>query len=176
MNWEGSSIWATVLCSCVLVFACVVILSVYVLAYEVIVCVFLCICFFLWDVFLCVTRPQILAQGKSSPTAPPKQANKLDNMLGSLQSDLHKLGVQTVAKGVCGACNKPIVGQVTLHTHTHKHTEATFMQNTYRLHAHTHTYMHTHSHSTLLSLLHTFSGPFWMYFMFLGLFFIFWIS
>uniref|UniRef100_A0A8C7NWN3 LIM zinc-binding domain-containing protein n=1 Tax=Oncorhynchus mykiss TaxID=8022 RepID=A0A8C7NWN3_ONCMY len=33
-------------------------------------------------------------------------------MLGSLQSDLHKLGVQTVAKGVCGACNKPIVGQV----------------------------------------------------------------
>ncbi|XP_045078971.1 paxillin-like isoform X1 [Coregonus clupeaformis] len=58
------------------------------------------------------TSGQILAQGKSLPTAPPKQANKLDNMLGSLQSDLHKLGVQTVAKGVCGACNKPIVGQV----------------------------------------------------------------
>ncbi|CAB1353970.1 unnamed protein product [Coregonus sp. 'balchen'] len=55
------------------------------------------------------TPPKILAQGKSLPTAPPKQANKLDNMLGSLQSDLHKLGVQTVAKGVCGACNKPIV-------------------------------------------------------------------
>ncbi|XP_010879643.1 paxillin isoform X1 [Esox lucius] len=57
-------------------------------------------------------QSNILAKGKSSPTAPPKQANKLDNMLGSLQSDLHKLGVQTVAKGVCGACNKPIVGQV----------------------------------------------------------------
>ncbi|XP_045078973.1 paxillin-like isoform X3 [Coregonus clupeaformis] len=57
-------------------------------------------------------QSNILAQGKSLPTAPPKQANKLDNMLGSLQSDLHKLGVQTVAKGVCGACNKPIVGQV----------------------------------------------------------------
>ncbi|CAL8402709.1 unnamed protein product [Arctogadus glacialis] len=50
--------------------------------------------------------------GKSSPTGPPKQANKLDNMLGSLQSDLNRLGVQTVAKGVCGACKKPIVGQV----------------------------------------------------------------
>ncbi|XP_036806107.1 paxillin isoform X3 [Oncorhynchus mykiss] len=57
-------------------------------------------------------QSNILAQGKSLPKAPPKQANKLDNMLGSLQSDLHKLGVQTVAKGVCGACNKPIVGQV----------------------------------------------------------------
>ncbi|KAF7208312.1 paxillin a isoform X2 [Nothobranchius furzeri] len=55
---------------------------------------------------------QIQSQGKTSPTAPPKQANKLDNMLGSLQSDLNKLGVQTVAKGVCGACKKPIVGQV----------------------------------------------------------------
>ncbi|XP_067377703.1 uncharacterized protein [Channa argus] len=52
---------------------------------------------------------QIMAQGK---TGPPTQVNKLDNMLGSLQSDLNKLGVQTVAKGVCGACCKPIVGQV----------------------------------------------------------------
>ncbi|KTG06703.1 hypothetical protein cypCar_00010321 [Cyprinus carpio] len=38
---------------------------------------------------------QIMAQGKG----PQPQVNKLDNMLGSLQSDLHKLGVQTVAKG-----------------------------------------------------------------------------
>ncbi|KAK3540517.1 hypothetical protein QTP70_032733 [Hemibagrus guttatus] len=51
---------------------------------------------------------QIMAQGKGQNT----QVNKLDNMLGSLQSDLHKLGVKTVAKGVCGACCKPIVGQV----------------------------------------------------------------
>ncbi|CAG5920404.1 unnamed protein product [Menidia menidia] len=43
---------------------------------------------------------------------PLRGVNKLDNMLGSLQSDLNKLGVQTVAKGVCGACTKPIVGQV----------------------------------------------------------------
>ncbi|XP_030631471.1 paxillin a [Chanos chanos] len=56
----------------------------------------------------------IMAQGKGSgsPTSPPKQGNKLDNMLGSLQSDLNRLGVQTVAKGVCGACKKPIAGQV----------------------------------------------------------------
>ncbi|KAG9330138.1 hypothetical protein JZ751_027213 [Albula glossodonta] len=40
------------------------------------------------------------------------KGNKLDSMLGSLQSDLNRLGVQTVAKGVCGACRKPIVGQV----------------------------------------------------------------
>ncbi|KAG7229743.1 hypothetical protein INR49_012539 [Caranx melampygus] len=53
----------------------------------------------------------IQSQGKTSPTAAPKPANKLDNMLGSLQSDLNRLGVQTVAKGVCGACKKPIVGQ-----------------------------------------------------------------
>lgn len=56
-----------------------------------------------------------MAQGKSSPTSVPKQGNKLDNMLGSLQSDLNRLGVQTVAKGVCGACKKPIAGQVRDH-------------------------------------------------------------
>ncbi|XP_029006049.1 paxillin-like isoform X3 [Betta splendens] len=55
---------------------------------------------------------KIQSQGKTSPTPAPKPANKLDNMLGSLQSDLNRLGVQTVAKGVCGACKKPIVGQV----------------------------------------------------------------
>lgn len=57
-------------------------------------------------------QSNIQSQGKTSPSAPPKPANKLDNMLGSLQSDLNRLGVQTVAKGVCGACKKPIVGQV----------------------------------------------------------------
>ncbi|TNM88528.1 paxillin-like isoform X3 [Takifugu flavidus] len=57
-------------------------------------------------------QSNIQSQGKVSPTGPPKPSNKLDNMLGSLQSDLNRLGVQTVAKGVCGACKKPIVGQV----------------------------------------------------------------
>ncbi|XP_030586317.1 paxillin-like [Archocentrus centrarchus] len=57
-------------------------------------------------------QSNIQSQGKTSPSPAPKPANKLDNMLGSLQSDLNKLGVQTVAKGVCGACKKPIAGQV----------------------------------------------------------------
>ncbi|CAI5688419.1 unnamed protein product [Oreochromis niloticus] len=57
-------------------------------------------------------QSNIHSPGKTSPSPAPKPANKLDNMLGSLQSDLNKLGVQTVAKGVCGACKKPIAGQV----------------------------------------------------------------
>uniref|UniRef100_A0A3Q2Q7Y2 Paxillin a n=1 Tax=Fundulus heteroclitus TaxID=8078 RepID=A0A3Q2Q7Y2_FUNHE len=57
-------------------------------------------------------QSNIQSQGKASTSAPAKPANKLDNMLGSLQSDLNKLGVQTSAKGVCGACKKPIAGQV----------------------------------------------------------------
>ncbi|XP_053325742.1 paxillin isoform X2 [Spea bombifrons] len=59
---------------------------------------------------------KFMAQGKSvsssPPSATPKPGSQLDNMLGSLQSDLNKLGVATVAKGVCGACKKPIAGQV----------------------------------------------------------------
>lgn len=53
-----------------------------------------------------------MAQGKGGAPSGHPQVNKLDNMLGSLQSDLNKLGVHTLAKGVCGACCKPIVGQV----------------------------------------------------------------
>uniref|UniRef100_A0A8C3D4T9 Paxillin n=1 Tax=Corvus moneduloides TaxID=1196302 RepID=A0A8C3D4T9_CORMO len=60
---------------------------------------------------------KFMAQGKSreqlsSIHSPPSLAGQLDTMLGSLQSDLNKLGVATVAKGVCGACKKPIAGQV----------------------------------------------------------------
>ncbi|XP_055093124.1 paxillin isoform X5 [Symphalangus syndactylus] len=62
------------------------------------------------------TSGQFMAQGKtgssSPPVGPPKPGSQLDSMLGSLQSDLNKLGVATVAKGVCGACKKPIAGQV----------------------------------------------------------------
>ncbi|XP_069071142.1 paxillin isoform X1 [Pleurodeles waltl] len=62
------------------------------------------------------SQTHFMAQGKagsgSPPSAPPKPGSQLDNMLGSLQSDLNKLGVATVAKGVCGACKKPIAGQV----------------------------------------------------------------
>ncbi|NXR06743.1 PAXI protein, partial [Semnornis frantzii] len=59
---------------------------------------------------------QFMAQGKVGSSSPPsttsKPGSQLDTMLGSLQSDLNKLGVATVAKGVCGACKKPIAGQV----------------------------------------------------------------
>ncbi|KAM3826316.1 paxillin isoform 3-T3 [Vipera latastei] len=59
---------------------------------------------------------KFMSQGKSAgsypSTTPPKPGSQLDSMLGSLQSDLNKLGVATVAKGVCGACKKPIAGQV----------------------------------------------------------------
>ncbi|KAF4789998.1 paxillin isoform X5 [Turdus rufiventris] len=59
---------------------------------------------------------KFMAQGKAGSSSPPsttsKPGSQLDTMLGSLQSDLNKLGVATVAKGVCGACKKPIAGQV----------------------------------------------------------------
>ncbi|NXP28094.1 PAXI protein, partial [Scytalopus superciliaris] len=63
-----------------------------------------------------VSSLQFMSQGKTGSSSPPSTASKpgsqLDTMLGSLQSDLNKLGVATVAKGVCGACKKPIAGQV----------------------------------------------------------------
>ncbi|NXC45918.1 PAXI protein, partial [Penelope pileata] len=59
---------------------------------------------------------QFMAQGKagssSPPSTTPRPDSQLDTMLGTLQFDLNKLGVATVAKGVCGACKKPIAGQV----------------------------------------------------------------
>ncbi|KAK7494065.1 hypothetical protein BaRGS_00014723 [Batillaria attramentaria] len=49
-----------------------------------------------------------------SPTSPGVvvQNSSLDSMLGDLQSDMNRQGVNTKKKGVCAACNKPIVGQV----------------------------------------------------------------
>ncbi|KAL0272604.1 UNVERIFIED_CONTAM: hypothetical protein PYX00_005511 [Menopon gallinae] len=41
----------------------------------------------------------------------PKQ-NQLDCMLGNLQADMSRQGVNTAQKGCCNACDKPIVGQV----------------------------------------------------------------
>lgn len=40
------------------------------------------------------------------------QGGQLDAMLGDLQSDLSKQGVTTKTKGLCAACNQPVVGQV----------------------------------------------------------------
>ncbi|XP_064355582.1 transforming growth factor beta-1-induced transcript 1 protein isoform X2 [Dromaius novaehollandiae] len=47
-------------------------------------------------------------------TPPPQQPapGSLDSMLVLLQSDLSRRGVPTGSKGVCGACRKPIAGQV----------------------------------------------------------------
>lgn len=47
-----------------------------------------------------------------SPTGTSKGVDQLDSMLGTLQSDMSKQGVNTSPKGHCTACNKPIVGQV----------------------------------------------------------------
>ncbi|XP_060699751.1 paxillin-like isoform X3 [Hemiscyllium ocellatum] len=50
--------------------------------------------------------------GSSTVAGPQKAGSQLDNMLDELHVGLNKLGVATVAKGVCAACKKPIAGQV----------------------------------------------------------------
>lgn len=49
--------------------------------------------------------------GEAPHSAPPSE---LDNMLGSLESDMKGHGVTVATKGLCGACAKPVVGQVRL--------------------------------------------------------------
>ncbi|XP_061162796.1 paxillin-like isoform X1 [Saccostrea echinata] len=46
----------------------------------------------------------------STPVAP--QREELDSMLGNLHEDMKSQGVTTKTKGVCGACNQPVIGQV----------------------------------------------------------------
>ena len=41
-----------------------------------------------------------------------KVPTNLDNMLVDLQENMDKQGIRTTQKGVCNACQKPIVGQV----------------------------------------------------------------
>lgn len=55
-----------------------------------------------------VTAPQ---QPAAAPPQ-PSSGGSLDSMLGLLQSDLSRQGVQTSSKGNCSACQKPVVGQV----------------------------------------------------------------
>lgn len=38
--------------------------------------------------------------------------DQLEFMLGNLQADMSRQGVNTMQKGCCNACDKPIVGQV----------------------------------------------------------------
>lgn len=42
----------------------------------------------------------------------PQQRDQLDLMLGNLQADMSRQGVNTQQKGCCSSCDKPIVGQV----------------------------------------------------------------
>ncbi|KAK0174712.1 hypothetical protein PV327_010449 [Microctonus hyperodae] len=56
-------------------------------------------------------------QGESSHTLTQTSTthvkqNQLDSMLGNLQADMSRQGVNTTQKGCCNACEKPIVGQV----------------------------------------------------------------
>lgn len=44
--------------------------------------------------------------------APGRNPDQLEYMLGNLQADMSRQGVNTVQKGSCSACDKPIVGQV----------------------------------------------------------------
>lgn len=41
-----------------------------------------------------------------------RHGDQLDSMLGNLQANMSRQGVNTVQKGCCNACEKPIVGQV----------------------------------------------------------------
>lgn len=38
--------------------------------------------------------------------------DSIDNLLGTLSSDMEKMGVRTTAKGHCAACGKSITGKV----------------------------------------------------------------
>lgn len=66
---------------------------------------------------------QQLTSSAGSSTAGSGKQNQLDSMLGNLQADMSRQGVNTTQKGCCNACDKPIVGQVHLSfldkTHNH---------------------------------------------------------
>jgi paxillin len=57
---------------------------------------------------------QQLTSSAGSSTAGSGKQNQLDSMLGNLQADMSRQGVNTTQKGCCNACDKPIVGQVRL--------------------------------------------------------------
>ncbi|RZC32829.1 paxillin, partial [Asbolus verrucosus] len=58
-----------------------------------------------------VTDSQYARPTKATQSAAPPKQN-LDSMLGNLQADMSRQGVNTSQKGCCSACDKPIVGQV----------------------------------------------------------------
>ncbi|RUS72871.1 hypothetical protein EGW08_019377 [Elysia chlorotica] len=56
--------------------------------------------------------PQQQQQPQHQHQVPSRENGQLESMLGDLQSDMNRQGVNTKQKGVCAACQKPIVGQV----------------------------------------------------------------
>ncbi|XP_052832710.1 PDZ and LIM domain protein Zasp isoform X1 [Octopus bimaculoides] len=52
------------------------------------------------------------ATSSMSATSVTAKGDQLDSMLGSLQSDMNRQGVSTKTKGLCAACNKPVVSQM----------------------------------------------------------------
>uniref|UniRef100_H2ZMC5 LIM zinc-binding domain-containing protein n=1 Tax=Ciona savignyi TaxID=51511 RepID=H2ZMC5_CIOSA len=47
------------------------------------------------------------------PQEPKASANDLDAMLKNMNTDLVKQGIRAASKGICGACGKPVMGEVT---------------------------------------------------------------
>jgi paxillin len=59
-------------------------------------------------------QSQQLTTSVVPPAGGSGKQNQLDSMLGNLQADMSRQGVNTTQKGCCNACDKPIVGQVQL--------------------------------------------------------------
>ncbi|XP_023707259.1 paxillin isoform X8 [Cryptotermes secundus] len=57
-------------------------------------------------------QSQQLTASVVPPAGGSGKQNQLDSMLGNLQADMSRQGVNTTQKGCCNACDKPIVGQV----------------------------------------------------------------
>ncbi|XP_054741557.1 leupaxin isoform X2 [Anastrepha obliqua] len=55
---------------------------------------------------------QTITETTTSTVVEDNEPDQLDSMLGSLQANMSRQGVNTVQKGCCNACEKPIVGQV----------------------------------------------------------------
>ncbi|XP_037957330.1 paxillin isoform X2 [Teleopsis dalmanni] len=55
---------------------------------------------------------QTITETTTSTIVEDNEPDQLDSMLGNLQANMSRQGVNTVQKGCCNACEKPIVGQV----------------------------------------------------------------
>ncbi|XP_043245047.1 paxillin-like isoform X1 [Amphibalanus amphitrite] len=54
----------------------------------------------------------VVEETHDPPLEQPAKTSQLDTMLGNLQDDMDRQGVNTAVKGTCAACGQPIVGQV----------------------------------------------------------------